>query len=272
MTLREYYKSKGYSDADLAVLEPILSDQRLAGAVEEVFTERDTLKSLNDQWADKLEKEYNPAITAAEKEAADSRISLARANEALKIARERGFVVDDDTRPAAVVPPVDTFDPKKHNLVTMDDVARFANAEGDAIAMAHDLSAEYERLYAGASLLDYQGADGKRGMRALRAEAVAARKPMDLYVAEKFKFAEKRAEVEAAKTKAHEDQIRADERSKVAAEFGNPALRAASPSRQPYIPTDKGKSDLPWQRGSDDQLRAARLERANTNLAKEAIQ
>jgi hypothetical protein len=263
--LDEILKSKGFSDDDLKILTPQMRDvlESHYGALE---TERDTLKQYNDMWANKLETEFNPAITKAEQEAAAARLEAATLREQVKIARDYGYLTDQNNppKPPESNPVPDAFDPKKHNLVTRDDVARFADLEGDAIAMAHDLSAEYAELYPGQSLLSYQNAEGKRGMRALRAEAIAAKRPLDQYVFEKFKFSDKRAERATAQQQAHDAQVAKEAIAKHIQEHGgNPNLTIPAASRVPFMPPKpQQQGGQPWERGTPDQLKASRIDRA----------
>ena len=269
--LEELLKTKGYTDADLESLKPMLADQRFRSTLEASFTEleteRDTLKGKDAEW-DKWRTEVaNPRIAQTEQDAATARRKAADLEEQLKIAKEWGLIQEATNPNKGQNPPPENkeiatpFDPKAHKLVTYDDIGRYADAEGEAIAMANDLAQEYSHLYGGKSLIEYEGQDGKRGMRALRMEAKAAQKNLDVYVAEKFNFTGKRTEMAAERQKKAEDAIRADERSKMAAEFGNPALRTSMPSRQPFIPTRENANADPWTKTSRER-KAERIQAA----------
>ena len=280
MTIQEILKSIGYSDADIQAIDPKLLQVigETYGAVE---TERDSFKSLNDQWQEKLDKEYNPAITQAEKAAFDARNEAAALKSRVEFAEQFGYLpktegAGDPTKPTAPVTDPNVFDPTKHNLVTKKDLesayGTFADAEGRAMTLLHDLSDEYRDLYGGKTLYEYVGAAGKRGMTALRNEAVAARKPLDQYVQEKFNFAGKRTELETKRQQELEANIRKDERAKVASEYGNPQLRIPVASVQPFIPVKATEGKQPWERGTDAQLQAQRLQKARESFAKDQIQ
>ena len=137
---------------------------------------------------------------------------------------------------------------------------RPAEAEAEAIAAASDLNAEYYELYG--KPLSYVDANGNRGMRALRLEAKTQKKSVYDYVAEKFKFADKRAEQVASARAAEESRIRADERGKVIAETINPMLRTPTSSINPFgkRPSEVAEGKNPW----DDQAGRshARVEKA----------
>jgi hypothetical protein len=269
-------KAQGYSDADLETLRPMLSDERFRGTLEALAEERDTLADLNEQWKTKLDNEYNPAITRSQKEAEDARLEAARLREVVKIAKDYGYVTDENTPPPPPDPKTQhpNFDPTK--FVTHEDVGRFAEAEGQAIAMVADLNEEYRHLYGGKSLFDYaaQTQDGRtlRGMSALREEAKAARKPLNVYVAEKFKFSDKRTEMETARQKERDAQIEKEAVAKYVAEHGgNPNMTIPAASRQPFIPAKTKDTDLPWNRGTPDQNKNARIERAVKREAQQSI-
>lgn len=285
MTLESLLKSNGWTDQDLADIAPMLQNAKFRATLETQYTslasERDNFKGLNDEWQRKLDEDYNPRMTAAETEAQKARLQLAEANEKLRIAKDYGYLDGDaqakaDEAAAKLRPDPNGYDPKRHP--TFDDVAKFADAEAEAIAMANDLSQEYAFLSGGRSLFEYEGQNGARGMRALRAEAKAARKPLETYVAEKFQFADKRTAMNAAKQKEHDDSIRREESERVRAElaqqYGNPMLRSAVPSRAPFIPAGPagtgGKPLQPWERGNPQERKAERLSKLITMNLKTA--
>jgi hypothetical protein len=249
-TIEEILKARGYTDADLEAAKPLLGDAKFRGALEGSIDELDTkltkAESDNVAWSDWHQKTALPTLDKALKGEQDARSSLAGAQARLKTLQEQGLIKvaegeGDEVDPAkkAAAAAGEPFDPKKHNLVTRDDVAAFADQEGDAIAMAQDLSAEYQELY------------GKplRNFRELRKEAIAAKVPVQQYIANKFKFQEKHAEIDAADRKKYEEGIRADERSKTIAEVANPMARPPSSSRHPFTARPAGveAGKQPWE-------------------------
>lgn len=279
--IEDVLKAQGFTDAEIAANATLLADPKLRGALESSYSKLEetltSFKTENDRWASWHQTEGKPILDLYEKERNDARAELAAARERLRIAEEAGFVpTSSHAAPPANQPPANQpaanqpapFDPKAHKLVTTDDIARYADLEGDAIAMMQDLSEEYRKLTGGQSLLDYSTTDAEgrvmRGARALRQEALKAGKRMDQYVAEKFDFAGKRQAAADAQRKAAEDAIRADERAKLAKEFGDPNLRPMMPSRDPFIPRSaEGKVTHPWENDQTAaQRRAERLNRA----------
>lgn len=282
--LEDLLKSQGFTDADLAtVLGPL--DARMRTAIEASYgiieTEASAAKREAEEWAKWHEEHGKPTLQLYEKDMTDAKAEAASLRERLRLAEENGFA-PKRTESTATTPPTqqttssEAWDAKKHNVPTWDDLKSVANAEGEAIAMASDLAAEYHQL-TGKSLLDYtyRTQDGRelRGMRGLRAEAQANKQP-DLYrfAENKFNFQGERNRISEEQRKKAEDAIRADERSKVAAQYGNPNTRPMEPSRQPFIPrAESGDGKMPWEKPAQER-NAARLQRLLETQAKSVLQ
>lgn len=269
--IEELLKAQGFTDAEITANATALADPKLRAALEGGYAKLEStvesFKTENERWAKWHETDGKPVLDLYEKERNDARALAASLQERLKIAEEGGFV-PTSTHKEPVVPAVATatFDPKAHKLVTTDDIARYADLEGDAIAMMTDLNEEYRAL-TGKSLLEYTTTDAEgrvmKGARALRQEALKSGKRMDVYVADKFDFAGKRQAV-ADKQKAEaEAAIRADEKAKVMKEYGDPNLRPLMPSQNPFMPRAEGDAKQPWDTGKTaSQMKHDRLERA----------
>lgn len=278
MKLEEILKAQGLSDEDITALAPSLGDVKLRGTLEAAYGTLtgtiDSYKKENAGWADWHETHGKPTLALYEKDMTDAKAEAASLRERLRLAEANGFAPKRDDpnpnpNPSNPNPIVDPFDPKKHNLVTHDDVRKLADMEGQAITMAADLNEEYRYLTGGKSLIDYEtNVDGRtvRGMTALRTEAIAAKQPLNQYVATKFDFDGKRKAIaDAARLKA-EEAIRADERGKIAAQYGNPESRPLVPSSQPFIPRREGvpgggEAKQPWEIPAQDR-RNARISNA----------
>lgn len=252
--LEDVLKAKGYSEADLTALAPMLQDARLRGSLEGYIADAeyhaevgraDSAEAL--RWRD---EEALPKLQDYMKQAEDARVEAAGYRERMKVLQDQGLIKVAEGQGVKVETPVDTFDHKKYKLVTEDDqravVEKFADLEGDAIAAGIDLAAEYGSLFNGKSLYEYQGQNGLRGFRALRKEAVAAKKPVNEYVAEKFKFTDRRTEIATAAAAKQEADIRADERAKFIA--ANPMARAPQSSAFTMLPKPAGNAGKqPWE-------------------------
>jgi len=272
MTIEEMLKSAGWTDAELETHKALIAEPKFRGAIETslgaIAEERDKFAAENKAWAQWHEEHGKPTLALYEKDAVDAKAHAASLEARLKEAEKAGYAPrrDDqnpDPKPAAAAAN-EPFDPKKHKLVTTDDVERFADMEGRAIAMASDLNEEYRSL-TGKSLIDYSTTiDGRtvRGMTALREEAKAAKRPLDQYVADKFKFNEHRDRIAAEARAKAEEAIRADERAKVVATYGNPDTRPLQQSKSPFIPpAPGGDAKHPWDVPAQER-RSARLGRA----------
>lgn len=275
MKLKQILLDKGWSEAQITAA---FADPNTLSALDDIFgtvtSERDQLKARDSEWQKKLESEYNPAITKAEQDAAAARREAADLKEQIRIAKDYGYLEGNEAEErlkaaaAAAASRNDPsgYDPKRHP--TFEDVSKFADAEGEAIALMNDLAQEY-RYYTGKDMFEYEAQlNGQtlRGARALRQEAKSQRKPLDQYVAEKFDFAGARRRKSEESQKAHDDQIRkeADEaaRREMAEKYGNPALALPTTSRQPFVPTKPSDGKQPWDRGTAAQLREERIRRA----------
>lgn len=253
--LEDLLKSRGYTDADLTAMKPMLDDAKFRGAIEDSITGLESAKAAaekeSQEWSTWHQTTAIPTLDKYMNEAETARTDAASVREKLKIAQERGLkLVAEEQNPE---PPPDPgrgekFDPKKHNLVTMDDARQFLDAEGEAIATAQDIALEYFELFG--KPLSYTAQDGSKGFRALRKEAIAAKRPVYDFVQEKFKFGDRRSEL-AQQAKADEEKrIRADERSKNISEFGNPMARSPQASTSPFSrPAAGGKQ--PWEDSTD---------------------
>lgn len=287
MKLEDVLKTQGYTDADIAAVGPLLNDAKFRGALEGRVTALESelggYKVENDKWADWAENTNKPKLDNLERERVET-LAKAGSLEARLKALDPTFT-GTITQPPERKPGeggFEGFDPKKFGLITQDDVNTYAAGQGEAIVIANDLRAEYTRL-TGTDMLDYsmRTQDGRelRGMTALLHEARAAKKPLPDYVADKFDFAGKRAAAADTARKAHEEAIRKDERTKVAAEYGNPNTRPGMPSAQPFIPVrtsgSEGKSAMPWDdKGivNKGQLRTNRLANAMQRQAESTVQ
>lgn len=246
-------KAKGYTDEELK--SPVFQDPRFTSTLDESFSaleqERDTFKGQAETWDTWYTEKGLPTVESALKRAQDEAAARAAAEARLKVAQEQGLikVAQDAGEPSVPVASSEAFDPKKYKLVTQEDIAVYANQEGDAIMLAADVAAEYQELF-GKSLYSYMSPDGKsRGMQALRREAVAHKQRLDEYVAQKFNYQAKRQELSSAEASRREAEIRADERAKAIAEVANPMMRTPSPSTRPFSLPKTGEGKMPWDQG-----------------------
>ena len=97
-TAEQILKARGLTDADIANLSVLLSNAAYRAAIEgpvnELEKERDELRARDGEWAKLKDETYEPALAAAQKEAQESRLKLAEANEKLRIAKDYGYIDD----------------------------------------------------------------------------------------------------------------------------------------------------------------------------------
>lgn len=275
MKLEEILKSKGWTDAEITALQPMLADQRFRASMEESFsavaTERDSLKEKDEAWQRQLDEQWQPRVSQTEQQLRDARLQLAEAQERLKIAKDFGYIdeakqAEIDAKTAAAKIDNRGFDPK--NYVSMEDARKMLDAEARAITMAADLNNEYAYLHGGKTLYEYETEiDGRmtRGMEALRQEAKAKRMNMDQYVSQKFDFVGKRAALTAKRQQERDDVIRKEAsektRQEMAEQYGNPLMRTAVPSRHATLVPKPVGGKQPWE-SAPAELKNQRIERA----------
>lgn len=276
MKLEEILKADGWPDADIAALQPMLTNQAFRASMEKqygaVASERDQLKQRDGQWQEKLDSEWQPRVSGMERDLTAARLELAQANERIKLAKEFGYLTeqqDAEATAAAAKAKLDAagaFDPKK--FVSMEDAQRMLEGEGRAIVMVADLNNEYGYLTGGKSLYEYEAQVGDRNLRgftALREEAKQKRLSLDAYVTEKFDFTGKRTALQQKRQQEHDDVIRKEAEDKVrnelASQYGNPLMRTAVPSRFPTLVPKPANGKHPWE-VNKQQLKSERLERA----------
>ena len=167
--LEELLKGKGYSDADLASLEPLLKDQRFRGVLEGQLGELESAKATAEmqvtQWSEWHQKTAVPTLDKYMGEAEQARTEAAQVRERLKIAEERGLLKvaqqQEEEKPAKGAPS-DGFDPKKYNLV---DESRIMT-ETAVQLMRSDINEEVQRMKAHLeSLSDALGRGGPQGKK-----------------------------------------------------------------------------------------------------------
>jgi hypothetical protein len=266
MTLEEILRAEGYTDADFETAAPMLQDPKLRAALEKRYAnlnaENAAYKKENEAWANWHKDEGQPILDLYQKDVVEAKAAVAALRERLRLAEASGFApkgsVPEEANPAAAP---SAFDAKAHKVVTYDDMAFLADKEGDAIAMSHDIAGDYAAL-TGQNLVNYRytSTDGRQlyGMRALRQESKDHRFQGELYdfVARKFDFAAKRATAHEKTRQQAEEAIRADERSKMAAKYGNPEMRTLMPSVEPFLPRAASeKIKHPWQRDPQERRR-----------------
>ncbi len=278
MTYAEFLKSQGASDEDIKVLDTSLGRKAFdaqQAAIVAANTAASTTKATLDTYQVKVDAWYaenETKIREAESQLVAAKANEARAVAALRTAHERGMIDVakdlgyDFSKPPekSADQPVNGGQPAKRDYFTREEILQIAEKEGDAIALAQDISAEHSVLFPGQRL----------NFRELRSAALAAKKPVEQFWMEKYNVAKAREDRAAAEQKTREDRLRETIRTEVSAEFaskyGNPDTRPLVPSHSPFAPRPQtGREKQPWEvgtageDGSNDRVR-----RATENLLK----
>lgn len=276
--LEDLLKAQGFTDVEIAANAALLQDPKLRGALETSYgkLEQDltTFRTENEGWGKWHEEHGKPTLALYEKDRADAIAEAAGLRARLALAVEGGFV-QPGTVPAAAAPVVAAqpatpaaFDPKAYKLLTQDDAAGFAIAQGRAMAKYQDISSEHFRLF-GKPLENFGGEEGlyeKFLKRPNKEQTIQG-----MWEAQ-YNVQAKRDEIAAAQKLAAENAIREDERSKLAAQYGNPNVREMMPSINPFMPQPaEGEFKQPWEGGRTViQAKNLRLERAMQTQMKAA--
>lgn len=258
-TAKQILMSQGYTEADLAGMNTMLSDARFCGVLEAQDAEREKAVKSKEDYDTWFNEKALPENLAVNKALAESRAREASMRELYKQAKDRGLslqAIEAGFEPE-VVPPAGGGG----NQPTVLDSSKFVSLEtfgdayaktGDAIALANDLAWEHRELF------------GTRlNTRELLADARSQKKSIDQVWETKYNVPGKRAEIAASQAKAHDDKIREEERARMASEYGNPALRAPVDSRSPFTRENKPPSQAtqPWMQSAEQnsQARVARV-------------
>ncbi len=262
-TAEQILKAQGLSDADITAMSTLLSNQTYRAAIENTVNKLEsdvaTWQQRDAEWQASIDTQYTPAVTRAEQDAQKARLEAAQLREQIEIAKTYGYLDDPAAKEKLEAQQREQQQRQNHGQpgkINLNDpefvsfTQNFASREGDAMARYNFVSEEY-RLLNGGTINDYVSEDGKRGMVALRAEALAAKKDIDVYAAEKFNWSGKRAEQAAKRQADHDAEIARKAVEKYALEHGsNPMTSAPNPSRMPMMPTkvNDGKPVQPWER------------------------
>lgn len=271
MTYAEYLKSLGAAEEEIKILDTPLArkayDNQVAAAAA-AKTAADNYQERANAWYEEqkgnLTKAQTDAVTArADAEKLRATLLAAQKQGLIDVAKDLGLKLEElEQKAAPPTPDPRGFDPERY--FTRDEIQLIAEKEGEAIAVAADISAEHMALF-GKPLLSF---------RELRREAVAAKKPVEQLWLEKYNVVQARADRIKADKEKELQAVRDEERKKVEAEWAakisaNPNLRVPEPSISPFAPrsgSDPRVGKQPWEVGTSEQLADTRV-RKGTELA-----
>jgi hypothetical protein len=273
MTYAEMLRANGATEEEVKLLDVPSARKAfdaqqaaIAAATADAEARVNSYKEEADKWYNntilpnytKMEQERAAALANESRARA---LILASTDEGLKkVAADMGFKPDGTPAAAPANPAApNSFDASKY--VTVDALNQMSDSVGAGLAALQDMVLEHSQLFP----------DRRLDVRAIRAEAVAARKNVYDYWEQKFGVPAARTAREEAAKKAHDDAIRKEERDKTVAElasqYANPNTVPASSSSNIFTPRPSaGRDKAPWEssldgaNGSNDRVaKAAKL-------------
>lgn len=249
MTELEWLKQEsGLTDEELKGLEAVGGFAKLRtglmkvlGLSEQAVKDKAEAETARLDFEKRYQEEFIPEMRKVTQDSLKAQGEAARAQAALKAAREYGIVPDE---PAAIEPPRATGSPDPNGL-TRDDLNRFSQNQSNTLIALNDLNAEHFKLF-GSPLGDTQGiVDEVVRQRTLGNKAYTLKQAWET----KNNVQAKRDEIAKAAQTKHDDSIRAEERKKIAEAGGsNPNMRSGVQSRfSTYKATDAAGSKEPWK-------------------------
>lgn len=262
----EILKAQGLSDADITAMAPMLTDARYRAAIENSYnsveSERDQWKARNDDW-EQLQEKNLATLKAAEEETIRARREAADKAELLRIAKDFGYLNDDDARKKQEE--IDAqkrqgtqggFDPNDPKF--QDFSGRFAVGQGRAMAMYTDIANQHQRLF-GEPLDGFEKLYDE--FLALSPQQRQNTTMKDVWE-KKFNVQAKRDEMTAKRQADHDAEVARKAVEDYAIKYGtNPNTQGSHTSRNSFSPirqTADGK--MPWE--DSIERRQSRLQRA----------
>lgn len=251
------------------VRDQVLARSDYSRSQDELRKEREALKAEADAKQAALTAEYQRL--ADWKKTADSQLgkydgdlqaaqrrTVALEAQIRKFAVENGLDADDLLKEAAasVSTPATPAEPPKapgetpaEYMKRLQEAERALTMSPTIMARLYDLGEDHRELFG-----------SRLNTSALLAEATAAGKPLDIYWAEKFKVAEKRAELAAQAASAHDAKVAQEAVTKYASEHNLPVSSLTRP--KPFVLEKFGTQTDERERAADGVKSEARVANA----------
>jgi hypothetical protein len=272
MTYAEMLAENGASAEDIKILDTPAARkvyERQVAAATEAKRKSDEIIAANNAWREQVETQNQTYLRERDTALADAAANSAR----MKKLQELGLLqVAENLEPGSTQPKAGetpAFDPKLlEKYVTGDTLMAVAEREGDAIAIAQDISFEHQQLF---------GSDPTKRLnfRELRKEAVSRKVPVESLWMEKYGVAAARDAAVAKATAEREAKIAADAVSKYKSEHSttNPMTTIPTVSSTPFsgrMPSATDKAAHPWLK-SDGEKEMARTNKGIQGLEKAGL-
>ena len=279
MTELEWLKKEsGLTDDELKTYETILGNGKFQAMLKKVITANETLASEKatavgelEQFTNRYNNEFVPAMRSTAQEALAKEGELASLRAKLAKAKEFGIVLEDETPAAANAAPPRAPGSPDPNSLTRDDLNRFSNAQSNTLITLQNLNAEHFELF-GKPLggTDELVAETNR-QRLLGNNSYTLRNAWEA----KNNVAAKRTEIQAASRQKEIDAAIAADRKVQAERHGsNPHTRSGQTSKYDKYKASDGAADgkKPWQasrshRERNENWRASALEKVRAGSA-----
>ena len=269
-------QESGLTDEELKTYETILGDgkfkamlKKVISANESITSERDTAKGELEQFTNRYNTEFVPAMRTTAQEALAKEGELAALRAKLAKAKEYGIVLEEET-PGAPPAPRAPGSPDPNGL-TRDDLNQFSRAQSSTLIALQNLNAEHFELF-GKPLggTDELVAETER-QRLLGNRNFTIKQAWEA----KHNVAAKRTElVKAERQKEIDAAIAADRKVQAERHGSNPHVRSGQTSRYDKYKASDSSADgkKPWQaahghRQRNENWRGVALEKVRAGQA-----
>lgn len=268
MNWKEYLKTQGYTDQEIANMATTFGEEKMSKAfatpIQQLADAQARLaeaETKDTEFRTFYETEVLPKVSTVYQDAINMRTRNAALEERLKAAKEYGFLNDPAAVPGSPAPttvpgtvpnpvpgspgaptvtPTATpgFDPNMY--VRADKFSEEVSNIPNMLGRLTKISNEHMSLF-GSPLLDID---------TIIAEAQASKGKRNVLQIweEKYKVADKRASIAAAKQKEHDDQVAAEAVRKYASEHNMPFTTPGQVSRSPlFTPPSADAARQPWK-------------------------
>jgi len=269
-------QESGLTDEELKGLEAVGGFAKLRtglmkvlGLSEQALKDKTEAENARLDFEKRYQDEFIPEMRKVTQDSLKAQGEAARAQAALKAAREYGIVPDDVAPPPGVVDPPRAPGSPDPNSLSREDLTRFSQSQSNTLIALNDLNAEHFKLFGSPLGNTQELVDEVTRQRTLGNKSYSLKQAWET----KNNVAAKREEIAAAAQTKHDDTIRAEERKKIAEAGGtNPNLRSGVQSRfSTYKATDAAGAKEPWKASHSAKERNRSWRENAVNKVREAM-